>query len=229
MNDQPSQPPKTHMESVVSENWFVAAENVKKTAHQFMEQIEGWCSEKKADILIDIISKMRPEVIVEIGVWGGKSLVPMACALKANNQGIIYGIDPWDSTESIRWVMNESNLAYWSRADHQAVKQRLINNLAQFDLQNQVKLIQSTSEDAAPINEIDLLHIDGNHSEQTSYLDVIKWVPLMKSGGFIIFDDMSWYENNHFTTARAVEWLNQQCIKFAEFSDDCIWGIWIKL
>lgn len=224
MHDQPP----SHIEQKATENQFQYALKVKKKAHVFMEQLEGWCAEKKADILIDIVLKMKPEVVVEIGVWGGKSLTPMACALKAAGQGVIYGIDPWDSNESIRWVMNESSLTYWSRADHQAVKQRLVNRLADFELTDWVCLIQATSEEAEPIYNIDILHVDGNHSDQTSYLDVTKWVPLMKSGGFIIFDDMSWYENNQFTTARAVEWLNQHCIKFAEFNDDCLWGIWIK-
>jgi len=62
----------------------------------------------------------------------------------------------------------------------------------------------------------------------TSYLDVTKWVPLVKSGGWIIFDDITWYENGQFTNARAVDWLNAHCKKFAEFQDNCVWGIWVK-
>ena len=75
---------------------------------------------------------------------------------------------------------------------------------------------------------IDILHIDGNHSEQASYLDVTKWVPLVRSGGWIFFDDMTWFENGVFTTARAVEWLNANCYKLAECTDVCTWGVWIK-
>ena len=67
-----------------------------------------------------------------------------------------------------------------------------------------------------------------HHSDVTSYVDVTKWVPLMKSGSWIVFDDMTWYENGVFTTARAVEWLNAHCYKLAEFKDNSVWGIWIK-
>jgi hypothetical protein len=95
-------------------------------------------------------------------------------------------------------------------------------------LEHQIKLIRGTSLEVQPIFDIDILHIDGNHSDVTSYIDVTKWVPLVKSGGWIIFDDMTWYENGKFTNARAVEWLDTHCKKIAEFQDNCVWGVWVK-
>lgn len=220
-------PPASHFEQVVEMNKRDTV--LKQQAYDFMNQLDGWCTRPKAAILIDIVTKARPQIIVEIGVWGGKSLVPMAAALKANGEGMIYGIDPWNNIDSLENVTNESNLAYWGYVDHEAVMQQLISKIQHFDLENHIELIRSTSVDAAPIQDIEILHVDGNHSEKTSYFDVTKWVPLMKSGGWIIFDDMTWYENGVFTTARAVEWLNTNCIKFAEFRDDMsVWGIWIK-
>jgi hypothetical protein len=105
----------------------------------------------------------------------------------------------------------------------------LVAKIDQFGLRDQVILVKNTSEDAAIIPKIDVLHIDGNHSKKTSLLDVTKWVPLMNSGGWIIFDDMTWCEKGTFTTASAVEWLDQHCIKVAQFTDIyCTWGIWVK-
>jgi len=201
---------------------------VKQEAFAFMNQLQGWCTEQKASILIDIILKTRPNKIVEIGVYGGKSVVPMACALKAVGKGKIYGIDPWDNGAAIAGVMNQDNLNYWSNINLQAIKVGLFQKISQFGLGDSIVLIESTSEAAPPIQDIDILHIDGNHSDITSYFDVTKWVPLVKSGGWIILDDMTWYENAMFTTERADEWLNTHCKKFAEFKDDSIWGIWIK-
>jgi predicted O-methyltransferase YrrM len=201
---------------------------LKQQAFTYMAQLHGWCSHEAASFFIDLIFKTKPHVIVEIGVWGGKSLVPMALALKANQQGIIYGIDPWSSSDSVQWVMEEVNRDFWSRADHDWVYRDLQQKLTQFDLQAEVKIIRATSEDAPPIHGIDILHIDGNHSDPASYLDVTKWVPLVKSGGWIIFDDMRWFENGMFTTARAEQWLNANCYKLAEFTDICTWGVWIK-
>lgn len=217
--------PPSHMEYVVS------AEEIawlKPQAFAFMQQLQGWCSDTKASILMDIVLKTKPNIIVEIGVYGGKSLVPMACALSTNKKGIIYGIDPWDNLASLQGVENESNIGYWSTVPLQEIMEGLIFKIRQFNLEQQIKLIRGTSLEVEPIHDIDILHIDGNHSDVTSYIDVTKWGPLVRSGGWIIFDDMTWYENGKYTNARAVEWLNTHCKKFAEFNDNCVWGIWVK-
>ena len=205
------------------------SEQVKRQAFDWMSQLEGWCSDVKATTLVDLVLKAKPNIIVEIGVWGGKSLVPMACALQANGKGTIFGIDPWDSNASIEETMEDANRTFWSYANHDAIFRGLVQKIDQFGLHDHVILIKSTSEDASLIPGIDMLHIDGNHSEKTSYSDVLKWVPLMNSGGWIIFDDMTWTEKGINTTARAVEWLDQHCVKIAQFSDIyCVWGIWVK-
>jgi hypothetical protein len=51
----------------------------------------------------------------------------------------------------------------------------------------------------------------------------------VKKGGWIVFDDMTWFENGIYTAARAVEWLDEHCVRFAQFSENCDWGIWYKL
>lgn len=202
---------------------------VKSRAFTYMRELHGWCSEEKAGMLIDLVLKSKPDKIVEIGVWGGKSLIPMACALKANKKGVIFGIDPWDPNASLQGLTNESNKAFWGWVDHEAVMWGLIDKICQFDLIDQVQLIKTTSKEAAPISGIDILHIDGNHSDETSYIDVTKWVPYVKAGGLIVFDDITWSENGtESSQRRAVEWLNENCIKLGEFNDLCVWGVWLK-
>lgn len=201
---------------------------LKQQVFEWMTQLHGWCAPEKASFLIDIVMRTKPKVVVEIGVWGGKSLIPMARALKENNGGIIYGIDPWLSSESVQWITEEANRNFWDHANHEWVYQHLLEKLTLFDLHNQVRIIRATSEAAPLIYGIDVLHIDGNHSDHTSYFDVTKWVPLMNSGGWIIFDDMKWFEQGVFTTARAGQWLDANCYKLAEFNDICTWGVWIK-
>ena len=77
-------------------------------------------------------------MVVEIGVWGGKSLVPMANALRANGSGKIYGIDPWDNQESIKEIMNEANLEFWNRADHSSILDKLKDGSAAIDSKNKL-------------------------------------------------------------------------------------------
>lgn len=200
----------------------------KQKALECMNQCTGWCSLEKGAILVDLVLKYQPDVIVEVGVWGGRSFIPMAYGLKANGHGIAYGIDPWDNWASTEWMIDETNRDFWTRADHNWVLNDLLAKIEQFQLQEQIRLIKSTSENAPPIYDIDLLHIDGNHSDYTSYLDAIKWVPLVKSGGWIIFDDIHWHEKGVCTTQRAVTWLDEHCIRIAEFTEQNDWAIWVK-
>ena len=225
MHDIPPPPPTSYMEQVISPETAAA---IKKQALYNMSLCDGWCSDQKGAFLVDLVLKVRPQTVVEIGVWGGKSLIPMASALKGLGQGTAYGIDPWDNQASVEEMEEQANLAYWSWADHKLVKGKLVGKIRQFSLDYYVELIQSTSADADPILDIDILHVDGNHSDKTSYFDVTKWVPYVKSGGWIVFDDMTWYEKGTFTTARAVNWLDTNCIKFVEFTDACKWGVWVK-
>ncbi len=227
---QENDKPPSHYEQVVEVDMRGEAPRIKYEAFALMRQIvNGWCTETKAGILIDLILKVRPSVVVEIGAWGGKSLIPMAHALRANQKGVIYGIDPWDAEASLEEMMHEGNKKHWeSQAVHEAVLHGLVSHINQFGLGGHIRLVRSTSEDAPPIPNIDILHVDGNHSEKTSYLDVTKWVPLVKSGGWIIFDDMTWHENGLNTTEKAVKWLDANCIKIGQFKDGCDWGIWRK-
>ena len=44
----------------------------------------------------------RPKVIVELGIFGGRSLLPQALQLRDNGDGgIIYGIDPWTKAAAL--------------------------------------------------------------------------------------------------------------------------------
>lgn len=219
---QESDPAPSHFEYVVGLNHPDAISRVKYQALTAMSSLEGWCTQNKASLLIDLVLMADPQVIVEIGVWGGKSLIPMAYALKENGSGKIYGIDPWSSTESIQG-MDGVNKDWWGSVNHQKILDGLVQKINQFGLKDQIQLVRKTSASADPIYDIGLLHIDGNHSEECSYLDVIKWVPYVKKGGIIIFDDVYWG-----TTTKAVQWLDANCIRFAEVKGENIWGVWIK-
>jgi len=215
--------PASHYEIVMLNNGTNAfVQSAKWAAYNYMDQLEGWCSKSKASILMDLVFMVKPKTVVEIGVWGGKSLVPMAHALRCFGGGIAYGIDPWDSLESVDG-MDGVNYEWWKSIDHGMILAGLENKIVQFGLADQIVLIKSTSLLAPLIQDIDILHIDGNHSDKASTIDVHKWVPQVRRGGIIIFDDTTWGTNGN-----AVQWLDDNCIKLAEFLEDNAWAIWIK-
>ena len=197
--------------------------SVKQKAFYVMSQLDGWCTESKAEKMIDLVLETEPDVIVEVGVFGGKSLLPMAVALDEIGKGIAYGIDPWTSTASAEG-MDGVNEEWWGSLDHEAIYQRLLGKINQFKLNDRVELIRATSEDAPAIPNIDILHIDGNHSEKAAYFDATKWVPLVKPGGLVIFDDITWG-----TTSKAVNWFDERCEKVALYRESGFdWGVWRK-
>ena len=40
--------------------------------------------------------------------------------------------------------------------------------------------------------EVDILHIDGGHAEENALEDVRVYVPLVRKGGYVWFDDSNW-------------------------------------
>ncbi len=216
-------PPASHYEIVVLPNDTNALlQRVKGDAFNYMDQLEGWCSKSKASILIDLVFMVNAKTVVEIGVFGGKSLIPMAHALRNFGGGIAYGIDPWDNLESAEG-MDGVNYEWWKSIDHKQILEDLETKIIDFGLSFHVSLIKTTSLLAPSIPNIDILHIDGNHSEKASTIDVHKWVPQVRSGGIIIFDDVTWGTN-----ANAVKWLDENCIRLTEFLEYNSWAIWIK-
>ena len=202
----------------------------KQRAYLEMQQLTGWCSEMKAGILLDFIYAERPQIIVEIGVWGGKSLMPMARGIKNLGQGgHVYGIDPWLESASAEGQEGVNREWWEKKAPHQAVFEGLTTKIKEFSLEDTVTLIRKSSADAELIHHIGLLHIDGNHSEEASLLDVVKWVPEVIPGGLIVFDDMTWGVNDQVTVRKAVDWLDEHCERLQVIKDvGNEWGIWRK-
>jgi hypothetical protein len=147
----------------------------------------------------------------------------MAIACQANSKGCVTGIDPWSAVCSTDGMDGE-NLGWWGSIDHEAIYQGLVSKVYQFGLQNTVVLVKDTSENAAIVESIDILHIDGNHSEKSALFDVTKWVPHVRKGGIIVMDDLNWEGPR-----RAVEWLDKNCVRLATFNDTgSDWGLWIR-
>jgi len=72
-------------------------QNVIDVVQENLKSIEGWCSLEKATKLINCIADIKPDLCVEIGVFGGSSFIPQALAIKENGKGEIVGIDPWSN------------------------------------------------------------------------------------------------------------------------------------
>ncbi len=157
--------------------------------------LEGWCSLEKALAMVELILDTRPEVVVEVGVFGGKSLIPQALALAEAQRGCIYGIDPWKKEAALEGSNDPANDDWWARVDLAGIHQRCAEAVWSRGLDRHAVLIRAPSLVAVNLfanTSVDVLYLDGNHSQECSTADVKAWLPKVKPLGFIWFDDTDW-------------------------------------
>jgi hypothetical protein len=172
--------------------------------------VDGWCSREKAVNFIDLAVSEQPEIWVEIGVFGGSSLLPTASAFKFLQHGKVIAIDPWDKIECIKYydpIKDNADLKWWGNLNLNQIYSRFLNLLKANQLEPYCEIIRTTSEKAAAnIGQIDVLYIDGNHSEIISTQDVKLYLPKVRSNGYIWMNDSTWEQRQ-----QAVEILAEQC------------------
>jgi len=159
----------------------------------------GWCTPEKALAMAALIAKQMPSVCVEIGVYSGRSLVPQAMVLNALSNGVIYGIDPWKKSHAAEGNCSEADKAWWNSLDLHVIHNYCMDRIWEHALDANCVVIRAASHHCADLfQSIDILHIDGCHSEESSCRDVNLYMPRVRSGGHIWIDDIDWT-----TTAKA--------------------------
>lgn len=194
-------------------------------AKKALPKIQGWCSPEKAEMLIRLIVNNKLTALIEIGVFGGSSLIPQAMALKYNDAGKIYGIDPWTKDAALEHMFDNANKEWWGSLDLRKIYEHCCTNIALYGLDQFVALLPDKAEnvvDQFADGSIDLLHIDGNHSEELSYKDATLYLPKVRSGGFVAFDDVWWTDGHDDpTTRKAIMFLGDHCDRI-ELVGDCM-------
>ena len=152
--------------------------------------ITGWCSPEKANDLALAVLKTRASFVVEIGVWGGRSCIPMAMACAEQQHGVVWAIDPWSPAASVEGY-DEVNAQWWGSQDHEAVYRGFLGIVKSNGLDQYIKVIRAKSDLVKPPEVVDLLHLDGQHSDQTTR-DVMRYATKVRPGGFVYLDDLDW-------------------------------------
>ncbi len=185
--------------------------------------LPGWCTSEKALKLMNLIYDTHPEICVEIGVFGGSSVYPTARALSYVRKGIIYAIDPWTTDACVEgYTPNDPNAIWWSQLDLDKIFRDFKKMIEQNRLSSYCAIMRMTSKEALLYfgdDSIDILHIDGNHAEQSALADAEMFFPKVKAGGYIWFDDANWSSTN-----KAVQYLDERCTfdPFRSIGDSCL-------
>ncbi len=155
-----------------------------------------WCTVSKAQTLAAMVVALRPQTVVEIGVWMGGSAIPMALALQyieklePMSPRRLVAIDAWSADASIQGQEGK-NVEWWSAAPHDLALTRFQERIAKHELAEIVQVVRCSSETASVPADIGLLHIDGNHGEQ-AISDVKRFAAGMARGGILVMDDVGW-------------------------------------
>lgn len=164
----------------------------------------GWCDLNKANVLAAMVVALRPKLIVEIGVYGGRSLQAFAIALKHLGAGRVVGIDPWNKEAALESMADAANVAWWSHLDYERVYRICMENLALSGVNDFVSILRQRSDDVDPSGwEPDIIHVDGSH-EEPAFRDVIRYGARVRIGGICVCDDTKWSSG---APQRGVAWL----------------------
>jgi glycosyltransferase involved in cell wall biosynthesis/cephalosporin hydroxylase len=198
-------------------------EDLKTAIYETLPRVKGWCDAEKACAMMNLVSEVQPDVCIEIGVFAGASALPTAAALKFLGHGVLLAIDPWDNEESTRNLLEGAIKEWWNDVDMDRIYRAYLRLVHEFGLEKYCVTLKETSASAAPkISAIDILHIDGNHSEASSFFDVFTYLPKVKHGGYVWFDDPDWTEGHDQipTTKKAVDFLENSCTLVKAYSSN---------
>lgn len=158
--------------------------------------IEGWTTQEKAEALAGLILDHRPQLLVEVGVFGGRSMFAQAMALRENGMGVIWGIDPWSIEAVLEGDIGDENRKWWTEnVNLEDIYTGFLKAVLDFQLTKQCRWVRERGSMASRMfadKSIDVLHLDANHSEAASCREVEAWHRKVKPGGFLIADDVDW-------------------------------------
>jgi Methyltransferase domain len=158
----------------------------------------GGASLLKALVLADLIIDRPVLRMVEIGIYRGRLLLPLALVMKWREAGEIVGIDPYSATAAEQHDDHDRgiDLRSWAHSvDWDGLHQEVLQNIRRFDVEGCCHVVRARSADAVdkfPAGSIDLLHVDGNHDRAAVLRDVELYVPRVSTGGYVVLDDASW-------------------------------------
>jgi predicted O-methyltransferase YrrM len=164
-----------------------------KTYYHKGHQLKGWFNEDKEKWYKSLVKKVKNGSIVEIGVYGGASILSITDLCIKNNTKIT-GIDPWDKIE----MVNENTLSKDNVYSYKSMMKNHYENLVNIikkENYNHITLIKDFSLNVLSNfedNSIDLVYIDANHSYKEVLKDITEWYNKVKIGGILCGDDFAW-------------------------------------
>ena len=182
--------------------------HIKEAIESYLPAMDGWCTPERGCEMAERILETKARVIVDIGVFAGRSSIAMGFAARELVNSHVYGIDPWKIDEQIEADSIEENAKWWKeKVNLEYMHQRTMICIWAHRLEKWLTIIRNASQNVVQLfTEIDFLNIDGSHTELASCRDVNLYVPKLRSGAYMMFDDCDWS-----STQPALKLIEEHC------------------
>lgn len=154
----------------------------------------------KVYIMAELGAHLDLKTFIEIGVYRGRSFLPLACAF-AKRGGFSYGIDPYNQTEAYeRDIPSDIHALvtdFIASANYDEFYREFLDRRDCLKLNETTRLIRDTSDRAIEFFtkkniSADMIHVDGNHDHAQVLRDIKNYSRIMSEGAIIIIDDVNW-------------------------------------
>jgi hypothetical protein len=164
----------------------------------------------------DLVAVLRPRLLVELGVDRGESYFAFCQSAAENNtKPQCFGVDTWRGDQ------------HAGEYDETTFAQVFAHNRANYEA---FSTLVRTNFDAAAerfaVESIDLLHLDGLHTESAVRHDLDFWLPKIRPGGIVLLHDVD-VRNRDFAVWKVWAELQQRGRSWT-FHDGPGLGVWQK-
>jgi len=159
-------------------------------------ELSGWNGNK--GIFRELIEKIRPTTIIEVGTWKGQSAITMGKAVVEFDLNTkIHCVDTWLGAIEF-WTSykdtGERNLL--TKNGYPQVYYQFLSNVVHNNLQDVILPFPNTSENGYryfKYNNItaQMIYIDASHEEDDVYNDLNNYYELLENNGIMFGDDYS--------------------------------------
>ena len=153
--------------------------------------VGGWTSPSQLSYLVgQVFACPNGSVIVEIGVWKGRSAVAMGAACRGADK-TVYAVDPWVDYETTKGSL-QTRIQEFGEESIESVYEQFLGRRRELSLEAQIVVIRAASADAAREwrgRRPSMVFIDGQHSYEAVTTDLELWSSLLEPGGILCGDD----------------------------------------
>jgi hypothetical protein len=163
--------------------------------------LNGWCTPEKGQWIARWILEHRCVSAVDLGVFGGRSLVAMGLAMQQLAKerpgwpGRVIGIDSYSNEDCVDGIDGDVHKEWWGKIDLSVVRKNAEDAIEQFGLKDICSLMVMTGVQAIDRfrdGTLDFVHVDASHNEAESTRDVRTWWAKLRTGGVMLMDDTDW-------------------------------------